>query len=111
MLQQAEILEDDADAAPQRRDVAAADRGGILVEDAHAAPRRAERQEQEAEQRRLARAGGAGDELERARRDVKRHVAQDFRPEPVAKADIFEADHVMSLNRPPSKYAPALSRR
>ena len=55
--------------------------------------RRPQRQEQQPQQRGLAGAGRAGEELERMRLDAEREVAQDLRPQPVAQADIFESDH------------------
>src|SRR5690606_8222954 len=41
----------------------------------------------------LARARWAAQELERALRQMKRDVAEDFRSHPVSQADILEANH------------------
>ena len=94
MVEQAEILEHDADAAAQRR----RPRPSISV--ATSWPNRVirprvglQRQEQQAQQRGLAGAGGAGEELEGMRLDAEGEVAQDLRPQAVAQADILESDH------------------
>ena len=50
-------------------------------------------EKQHAQERGLAGARRPGEELERVRRELEAHIAQDFRPEAVAQADIFEADH------------------
>ena len=66
--------------------------GHFAAEHRDQAARRLQRQEEQADQRRLAGAGRAGQELERLRRDVEGQVAQHFRPHAVAQADVFEAD-------------------
>ncbi len=55
---------------------------------------RPQRQEQQAQQRGLAGAGGTGQELERMRRDLEIEVAQNLRAKPVAQTNIFEPDHI-----------------
>ena len=50
-------------------------------------------EKQHAQQRGLAGARRPGQKLERARRELEADIAQDFRPEAVAQADILEADH------------------
>ena len=57
MIEQAEILEHDADAAAQRRAAVLGQGGGIVIEHRDQAARRLERQEQHAQQRGLAGAG------------------------------------------------------
>ena len=51
------------------------------------------------QQRGLARARRPGQELERVRLEPEADVAQHFRPEAVAQADILEADHARPPNR------------
>jgi hypothetical protein len=92
VVEQAEILEHDADAAAQERQFAAGDSRPVLAEDGDQPARRAQRQEEQAQQRRLARAGRAGQELEGAFGDVEGDVPQDLRPHPVSQPDIFEAN-------------------
>ena len=66
--------------------------------------RRPQRQEQQPQQRGLAGAGRAGEELERMRLDAEGEVAQDLRPEPVAQAYVLESDHVRPPPRCPRNY-------
>ena len=93
MVEQAKILEHDADAAPQRRHRVARQRRHVVTELGDQAARRLERQEQQPQQRGLAGAGRPGQELERVRLDAEREVAQDLRAQPVAQADVLESDH------------------
>ena len=59
VIEQAEVLEHDADAAAQHRQRVLAQRRGVVIEQADQAARRPQRQEQQAQQRRLAGAGRA----------------------------------------------------
>ena len=80
----------------RRRSVASASlRQGrdVVAEQGDQAARRLQRQEQQPQQRGLAGAGRAGEELERMRLDAEGEVAQDLRPQAVAQADILESDH------------------
>ena len=95
MVEQAEILEHDADAAAQSRHRVARQRRDVMAELGDQPARRLERQEQQAQQRGLAGAGGAGEELEGMRLDAEREVAQDLRPHAVAQAHILESDHTL----------------
>ena len=90
MIEQAEILEDDADAAAQQRQFAARDGRNVAVEHADQAARRLQRHEQQAQKRRLAGARGAGQELERLFRNVEGQVPEDFRAHAVTQTDIFK---------------------
>ena len=93
MVEQAEILEHDADAAAQRRHRVLRQRGDVVAELGDQPARRLEREKQQAQQRGLAGAGRAGEELEGMRLDAEREVAQDLRPQAVAQAYILESDH------------------
>jgi hypothetical protein len=71
--------------------------GGDLAEERDEPAGRLDREEDEAQQRRLAGAGRPGEELERARLDGKREVAQDLRPHAVAHAHVLELNGGGSL--------------
>ena len=60
-----------------------------------------EREKEHPQERRLARAGRAGEELERVRLEPEADIAQHFRTEAVAQTDVFEADHASSESRLP----------
>src|SRR5580692_4066389 len=98
VVEQAEILEHQADAAAQRGAAVLGERRRILVEHGDQAAGRLERQEQHPQQRGLAGARGAGEELERFGVDAEGQVAQNLGASPVAQADIFEADHAVLRN-------------
>ena len=99
MVEQAEILEHDADAPPQRGERVLAEHRDVVAEQGDQAAGRPHRKEQEPQQRGLAGAGRAGEELERMRLDPKGEVAQDLRPQPVTQTYVFESDHV-ALRQP-----------
>ena len=90
VIEQAKILEDDADAPAQHRQLVARDRRNLAVEGADDAARRLERQEKQAQKRRLAGAGRPRQELEGPARNIEGQVAEDLRPHPVAQSDILE---------------------
>ncbi|GCC49420.1 hypothetical protein chiPu_0033478, partial [Chiloscyllium punctatum] len=71
----------------------------ILAEQIDQPAGRPQRQEQQPQQRGLARAGRTGEELERVRRDHEGEVAQNLRAEPVAQTDIFEPNQCASSVR------------
>ena len=101
MVEQPEVLEDDADAAAQGGAAILAQRRGVLVEHRDQTARRPQRQEQQAKQRSLAGARRPGQELERMPFNAEGDVAQNLRTNP-AQADIFESDHaVLPRNLPP----------
>ena len=92
MVEQAEILQHDADALAQVGELVLAEQRDVVAEQVDQAARRPQRQEQQPQQRGLAGAGRAGEELERMRRDLEVEVAQNLRAEPVTQSDIFEPD-------------------
>jgi hypothetical protein len=57
------------------------------------APRRPQRQENEAQQGRLTGARRPGQELERLPLDGETNILEDLSAHPIAKANIFESDH------------------
>ena len=60
------------------------ERGRLFAEQADQSARRLQRQENELEQRRLAGAGGAGQELKTLRLDVEAEIVEDLVAHPVA---------------------------
>src|SRR5262249_61479686 len=94
VIDQAKVLEYDADATPQRRKSVLVERGDVVAEQRDQAAGRAQREEQQAHQRGLAGARRPGQELKRVRLDAEAEVAQDLRPQSVAQADILKSDHV-----------------
>ena len=98
VVEQAKILEDDADAAAQGRDRVFVERGDIAAEQTDEAARRLQREQDELQQGRLAGARGAGQELERLRLDAKADVLEDLAAHAVAQADVFECDQTTPLS-------------
>src|SRR6185437_6690313 len=92
MIEQAEILQHDADALAQVGDRFLVEQRYIVAEQVHEPPGRPQRQEQEPQQGGLPRAGRAGEKLEGMGRNLEAEVAQNLRAEPVAQTDIFEPD-------------------
>jgi hypothetical protein len=92
MVEQAEILEDDADPPAERGQLVLLQRRGILAEDRDQAARGFQGKLEQADQRGLAGARRPGQELKRLRRDLKAQIAQYFRPNAVAEPDILESD-------------------
>jgi hypothetical protein len=90
MVQQAKVLEHHADASPQRRQVVLGQCRGVTAEDSHRSPRRAQRQQHQPHQGRLAGAGRTGEELKALRGDGKIEVTDDLRSHAVAQTDVFE---------------------
>ena len=90
MVEQPEILQHDADPLAQVRDLILAEQRDVVAEQIDEAAGRPQRQEQQPQQRGLAGAGGAGQELEGMGGDQEREVAQNLRAEPVAQTYIFE---------------------
>ena len=90
MIEQAKILQHDADPLAQVGDLILAEQRDVVAEQIDQAARRPQRQEQQPQQRGLAGAGGAGEKLEGVRGDQEAEVAQNLRAEPVAQSDIFE---------------------
>src|SRR4051794_25233257 len=99
VVEQAEILEHDADALAQVCDLVLAKLRDVVTEQIDEAARRAMREEQQAQQRGLAGAGRAGEKLERMRRDLEVEVAQDLGPQAVTQSDIFEPNQAQLRSR------------
>ena len=93
MLEQAEVLKHDADPPPERGAFARRDAAHVLAEELDLPPRRMERHEKEAEQRRLSGARGAGEKVERPGPKMKVDVGQDFGPSIVLKTDVRQPYH------------------
>ena len=91
MVEQAKVLEHDADPPPQRRDLVLVELGRVLAENADRSARRAQRQQHQPQHRRLAGAGRPGEELKALRRDGEIEVADDLGADAVAQADIVKA--------------------
>ena len=98
MVEQAEILEDHADLAPEAREFGLAVLAHILAEQGHAAARRLQRLHHQLHQGCLAGTRRAGQELETLGRDRKVDIAENFRPDAIAQADILET-HEVGLGR------------
>ena len=90
MVEQAEILEDDAHAPAEIGERGGFEARDVLAEQIDQAPRRLERHQDQADQRGLARARRPGQILEGARRDAEVDVLQHLRAHPVPQADILE---------------------
>ena len=98
MVEQAKILEYDADAAPKLCASGGREFGHVLAENEDQASRRPERHEQQAQQRGFARAGRTGEEVKRSRNHMKGDVAKDLWASAVAQPNIFKADHAIVLD-------------
>ena len=90
MVEQAEILQHDADALAQIGDLVLAEQRDVAAEQIDQPARRPQRQEQQLQERGLAGAGWPGEELERMGRNQETEVAQNLRPQTVPQSDIFE---------------------
>ena len=90
VVEEAEILEHHAHAAADAREVILGDARHVLAEKRDQAAGRLHREQDEAKQRRLAGAGGAGEELEGIGLDREGQVAQDLGTHAVAHAHILE---------------------
>ena len=90
VVEQAKILQHDADALAHVRNLILAEQRDVLAEQIDEAARRPNRQKQQPQQRGLAGARGTGEKLEGMRRNQESKVAQNLRAEPVPQTDIFE---------------------
>ena len=97
VVEEAKILEHDANSPPEVGEQILIERDNIAVKQGDETARRLQRQEQELQERGLAGAGRPGEELERVRLDAKGKVAQDFRAKPIPQSDVFKPHHP---NRP-----------
>ena len=95
VVEQPEILKDDTDPPPQIGAAVLAQRRRILIEHADQAARRPQRQQHQPQQRGLAGARRAGEELEGMPVDPEIEVAQHLGAKPIAQADILEPDHAV----------------
>lgn len=93
VVEQAKILEYDADAAAQLGAAAGAEPRHILAENLDLAAGRLQRQQHQAQNRGLSGAGRTGQEVERARGDVDVDVAQNLGSATVLQPDISHLDH------------------
>jgi hypothetical protein len=91
--QQLEVLEDAADVAAQHRHLRRLEAAELAAADHHLAARRLELLQQQPDQRRLPRAGGADDEHELALVDVERDVVQRDHVRVVDLGHRVEHDH------------------
>jgi hypothetical protein len=91
-VEQAEILEDHAHAPPQAGERVAGDAAHLLAEHRDEAAARPGREQDQAQQRGLARTRRPGEELERVRGDREADVAQHLRAHAVAHAHVLEPD-------------------
>ena len=96
VVEQAEILEDDADAAAQLRAPRRRHAADVLAQHMDLAPRRQDRHEQQAQQRRLAGARWTREKVEGAGTQMKGHVAQHLMPAAVFQRDAVQSDHALS---------------
>src|SRR5579872_2031437 len=95
VIEQAKVLEHDADAAAQGSAAVLGQRRCVLIEHRDQPPRRLQRKKQQAQERCLACARWAGQKLERVAVDAKRKVAEDLRAETISQADVLEDDHAV----------------
>ena len=110
MVEEAEILEDDADPPPQIGAAVLAQGCRVMIEHADQAAGRPQRQQHQPQQRGLAGAGRAGEELEGMPADPEIEVAQHLGAEPIAQADILEPDHAVLRSLRIDKRRPRLIR-
>ena len=90
VIQQAKVLQHDADPLAQIGDFILAEQRDVMTEQVDEAARRPQRQEQQPQERGLAGAGGTGEKLEGVCGNQETEVAQNLRAEPVPQSDIFE---------------------
>ena len=96
MVEQAEILQHDADPPAQVRDVVLGEQRDVLAEQVDQPAGRPQRQEQQFQERGLAGAGRPGQELEGMGGNQEIEVAQNLRPEAVSQSDIFEPNQALA---------------
>jgi hypothetical protein len=93
LVDQPGVLKNHPDPAPQRGPGGAIERGGIASEQCQPAVRRSLGEGHDLQQRSLAGAARAGQEIERARFQIERNVGQDLDAGVGALPDMFELDH------------------
>ena len=102
MLDQPEILEDDADPPPERRHLSPRRGRDLAAEERDQAARGTLGEIDQLQQARFAGAAGAGEEVEGAGLEMERDIAEYFRPRAVSHPDILETNQVRAsiLARP-----------
>ena len=93
VVDQAELLEDDADSSAQRRQLQARNRRHVPVEQVDGPAARPQRQIEEPKQRRLAGAGRPGEKVEGSRRQLEAEAGQHFGSMAVPSRDVLESHH------------------
>jgi len=99
MVDQPKILKDDADAPPQRRQNAPGRRRDVVAEKRYQSARRALGKIHQAQQRRFARAAGAGQKVKRPRLQAKGNVMEDFLSKTVSHADVLKPDDFVDFGQ------------
>src|SRR5215470_7741994 len=99
MIEQPEVLEDDADAPAQLSGLAPGEARDVAAEQARPPAGRLEREIHHPQQRRLAGPAGADQEMEGARRQVERDLAEDLGAGAVAQQYILEHDQAAASSR------------
>src|ERR1700722_16848095 len=100
MIDQAEILEDDADAPAQPRVSGAVGGRSVVVEELDDATRRRLGKIDDLQQGRLAGPADTGQEIKPAGIELQRNVAQDFRIGAVTLTDMLKSDHARLRDSP-----------
>ena len=101
MVEQAELLEDHADAAAERRKALAVELGHVLAEEADRAAAGALGQEEKPEQRGLAGARWAGEKGKLPHIHAEVHILEDFRPVTITQAHILKPYHLIAPSAQP----------
>ncbi len=92
MVYEPKILKNNTNSSAQRDNAAARGARRVLAKQAHNPARRRMTQEHQPEKRALAGARRPGQKMERARGQLERHVAQDFRASAIAQPHVLERD-------------------
>jgi hypothetical protein len=95
MIQQAEILKNDAYASAQTRDLSGKKIIRHPTKKIDKAACRLKSQQHEPQQSCLARSRRSGQKLKRLRLNLKRNVPENFWAHPVTQADIFESNQAV----------------
>src|SRR5258707_6429592 len=90
VIEQAKVLQHDADPLAQARDLVLAEQRDVVAEQIDQPAGRPQRQEQQPQQRGLAGAGGPGEKLEGVGGDQETKVAQNLRTQSVTQSNVFE---------------------
>lgn len=105
MIEQAELLKDDADASPKRRQRLSGSRRYVLAEQGDAPARRTQTEINQFQERRFSSAGRPGQEAKLAFAKAEIDVAKAFRAAIISKPYALELDdHDASPSALPSRY-------